>query len=40
MIPQVGGEVLVSAAEPSNEVVLACANGVLISFTAMDTRRD
>jgi hypothetical protein len=37
---RVEGEVLVGAAETSNEVVLEDANGMLSSIMAMNTRRD
>jgi hypothetical protein len=40
VIPEVEWEVLVSAAETSNEVVLEGVNGTLSSITAMNTRRD
>jgi hypothetical protein len=40
IIPQVEGEVLVSAAETSNEVVLEGVNGTFSSIVTMNTRRD
>jgi hypothetical protein len=40
VIAEVEWEVLVSAAETSNEVVLECANGTFSSIAAVDTRRD
>jgi hypothetical protein len=40
MIPEVEWEVLVSAPETSNELVLEDANGMLGSIAAVDTMRD
>jgi hypothetical protein len=37
-VPEVDGELRVSAAEASNEVILECANGPFSSIAAMGTR--